>query len=90
MAKSTASSATPPASFEAALGELETIVRAMEAGQLPLEASLTSYERGVSLLKYCQETLGAAEQKLQILENSTLRDFAAAASTANASVDNDR
>lgn len=75
MAKSPASSAAAPASFEAALGELETIVRAMEVGQLPLEESLASYERGVKLIKYCQETLDAVEQKLQVLENATLRDF---------------
>jgi len=64
-----------PASFEAALAELETIVRDLEAGQLPLEKSLAAYERGTQLLRHCQETLGAAEQKLQILEGSGLRDF---------------
>ena len=69
----------PPASFEAALAELETIVRAMEAGQLPLEESLAAYERGAALLKHCQEALGAAEQKLKILENGSLREFDLAA-----------
>jgi len=67
---------SPPASFEAALAELENIVRAMEAGQLPLEESLAAYERGAALLKHCQEALGAAEQKLLILENGSLREFA--------------
>jgi len=66
----------PPASFEAALGELESIVHDMESQQLPLEESLAAYERGAALLKYCQETLGAAEQKLQILESGGLREFA--------------
>ena len=47
----------------------------MEAGQLPLEESLAAYERGAALLKHCQETLGAAEQKLRILENGALREF---------------
>jgi exodeoxyribonuclease VII small subunit len=60
-----------PASFEAALAELETIVRAMEEGQLALEESLTTYERGTSLLKYCQERLNAADQKLKTLEGVT-------------------
>jgi len=71
--------AIPPAtavSFEAALAELEAIVREMEAGQMPLEQSLAAYERGATLLKYCQEALGAAEQKLQILEGGKLSDFA--------------
>jgi exodeoxyribonuclease VII small subunit len=64
-----------PASFEAALEELETIVRTMEAGQLPLEASLAAYQRGIELLKHCQDALAAAEQKIQILEGGTLRDL---------------
>jgi exodeoxyribonuclease VII small subunit len=64
-----------PASFEASLAELEAIVRDMEAGQLPLEESLAAYERGAALLKHCQEALGAAEQKLKILENGALHDF---------------
>ncbi len=57
-----------PISFEAALAELELIVREMEAGKLPLEQSLAAFERGTLLLKHCQEALAAAEQKLQILD----------------------
>lgn len=64
-----------PATFEASLAELEAIVRDMEAGQLPLDESLAAYERGAALLKHCQEVLGAAEQKLKILENGGLREF---------------
>ncbi|HTY04619.1 MAG TPA: exodeoxyribonuclease VII small subunit [Rhodocyclaceae bacterium] len=73
MAKAVA--ATTPPSFESALQELEAIVQAMETGNAPLEESLAAYERGIALLKQCQETLGAAEKKLQILENGVLRDF---------------
>jgi exodeoxyribonuclease VII small subunit len=73
-------SATPP-SFESALQELEAIVQAMEAGNAPLEESLAAYERGIALLRHCQETLSAAERKLQILENGVLRDLAANEST---------
>lgn len=65
-----------PDTFEAALAELEGIVRDMESQQLPLEASLAAYERGAALLKFCQEALDAAERKLQILENGALRDMA--------------
>ena len=64
-----------PASFEAALAELEAIVHKMETGEAPREESLAAYERGMALLKHCQETLTAAEQKLQILENGVLRSF---------------
>lgn len=70
----TAESTTPP-SFEAALQELERIVHAMEAGDAPLDESLAAYERGMSLLKHCQQTLAAAEHKLRILEDGALRDF---------------
>ena len=67
----------PPVSFEAALAELEAIVREMEAGALPLEQSLAAFERGTALLKHCQDALGAAEQKLQILEAGQLSDLSA-------------
>jgi exodeoxyribonuclease VII small subunit len=45
-----------PASFEAALAELEEIVATMEGGQLPLKDSLAAYKRGAELLQYCQAT----------------------------------
>ena len=67
--------AAAPASFESALAELEAIVQKMEAGEAPLEESLAAYERGIALLKHCQETLTAAEQKVQLLEGGVLRDL---------------
>lgn len=72
-----AAASTSPASFESALSELETIVKSLEAGQngLALEESLTAYQRGMTLLRYCQDALVAAEQKVQILEKDALRDF---------------
>lgn len=72
---SKASHSATPSSFEAAIAELESIVREMDSGQLSLDHSLAAYERGSALLKYCQDTLGAAERKLQILENGQLRDL---------------
>ena len=74
----TAQAATPPADslkFEAALAELEQIVQGMEGGRLPLEESLEAYRRGSELLKHCQQQLGDAERKIQVLENGALRDF---------------
>lgn len=62
-------------SFESALRELEGIVAAMEAGQLPLQDALDSYKRGVALLRQCQETLAAAEQQVQMLDADGLREF---------------
>lgn len=66
--------ATPP-SFESALSELEAIVQNMEMGQMTLEDSLGAYQRGMALLKHCQSTLSAAEQKIAVLEGDELRDI---------------
>ena len=68
-----ASPSAPPDNFENALGELERIVQTMEEGEMPLESSLTAYQRGVTLLKFCQDKLTAAEQTIQTLENGQLR-----------------
>jgi exodeoxyribonuclease VII small subunit len=64
-----------PPSFEAALAELEGIVAAMEAGQLPLEQSLAAYKRGTELLQYCQSQIQEAQQQVKILEAGTLQNF---------------
>jgi len=62
-------------SFEIALGELEGIVAAMETGQMPLQEALDAYQRGVALLRQCQQTLTAAEQQIRVLDGNELRDF---------------
>lgn len=67
--------AQPPQSFESALSELEGIVAAMEAGQLPLEESLASYKRGTELLQFCQQALLDAQQQVLVLEANTLQKF---------------
>lgn len=56
--------------FEEALQKLETIVDAMESGDLPLENLLARYEEGMKLSKICQEKLAEAELKIQQLEKS--------------------
>ena len=56
-----------PPSFEDLLGELENIVETMEKGELSLEESLKSFERGIELTRGCQQVLKDAEQKVQIL-----------------------
>jgi exodeoxyribonuclease VII small subunit len=67
--------ADPPPSFEAALAELEALVATMEAGQLPLKESLAAYERGASLLAYCQNALKDAQQQVEVLEKGVLKTF---------------
>jgi len=64
-----------PASFEAALAEIERIVAEMEEGQLSLEQSLAAYKRGAELLHYCQAQLQDAQQQVKILEAGTLKNF---------------
>jgi exodeoxyribonuclease VII small subunit len=54
-------------SFEAALTELEAIVRTLEDGETSLEQSLAQYERGVGLLKLCYGQLRQAEQRILLL-----------------------
>jgi exodeoxyribonuclease VII small subunit len=64
-----------PTDFESALLALEALVAKMESGELSLEASLESYERGVALSKICQEQLAKAEQQVRILEADLLKPF---------------
>jgi exodeoxyribonuclease VII small subunit len=59
--------------FEAALSELEGIVRSMEGGQLELDAAIAAYSRGMALMKHCAAQLDAAEERIRILENGELR-----------------
>jgi len=60
---------TPP-SFEQSLAELESIVDALERGDMTLEESLRAFERGVALTRTCQKALDAAEQRVRILTES--------------------
>lgn len=79
MAPRKSSTATEPFNFEAALAELEQLVEQMEKGEMPLEQSLASFERGVALTRQCQQALQAAEHKVQVLleknGQQTLEDF---------------
>lgn len=65
--------------YEAAVKELEALVERLEQGDISLEESLKLYERGVLLTRDCQESLQAAEQKVQMLlqqsGQNTLVDF---------------
>ena len=54
-------------SFEASVAELQQIVSQLEDGSLPLEDSMSQFERGISLLKNCYQVLEQAEQRIEIL-----------------------
>jgi exodeoxyribonuclease VII small subunit len=58
-----------PASYEAALTELDALVHAMEGGQLPLDRLLEGYRRGARLLAFCRERLAAVETQVRVLED---------------------
>jgi exodeoxyribonuclease VII small subunit len=51
--------------FEQALKKLSDIVAKIESGQIPLEQSLTQYEEGMDLIKYCRGILEKAEKKIE-------------------------
>ena len=59
-------------SFERAIEELETIVKRLEEGKVPLEESVTIYERGEALKRRCEELLKQAETRVdKITTDST-------------------
>jgi exodeoxyribonuclease VII small subunit len=69
--------------FEAALTELETIVRRLEQGDLTLESSLGLYERGVALSRYCHARLEDVERRIELLnERGELKPAPAALTSA--------
>jgi len=53
-------------SYEAAFAQLEEILQVLEAGDLPLEQSLTLYEQGVKLAALCSRKLEEAELRVQL------------------------
>ena len=55
--------------FEAALVELEAIVKKLEEGDQTLESSLTLYERGVQLSRFCHTRLEEAERRIEVLND---------------------
>jgi exodeoxyribonuclease VII small subunit len=57
--------------FESAMQELENIVTEMERGEISLEDSLKKFERGIQLARQSQTQLKAAEQKVQVLMQSS-------------------
>lgn len=53
--------------FERALEELEGVVEQLESGDLSLEDSLAAFEKGVGLVKYCNQKLTDVEKKIELL-----------------------
>jgi exodeoxyribonuclease VII small subunit len=64
-----------PASYEAALEELDQLVGLIESGQLPLEQLLAGYQRGAQLLQFCRDKLQAVENQIKVLDEGTLKPW---------------
>ena len=84
MPKATASSPTPdaasaatPATYEAAMGELEALVARMESGDMPLEQLLSGYQRGATLLQFCRDRLQEVEDQIKVLDDGALKPWKA-------------
>ncbi len=68
--------------FESAIAELESVVKALEEGDLPLEKSLQLFERGVQLSRFCHARLEEAEKRIELLnERGELRPAPASLGT---------
>lgn len=72
------SKATPAAhsdiaslSFEAAMKELETIVRALESGSAELDKAIGDYQRGNALKEHCLKKLNEAKLKVEQISVGT-------------------
>ena len=64
-----------PASYEAALEELEQLVARIESGQLPLEQMLAGYQRGAVLLNFCRARLEAVQDQIKVLDEGALQPW---------------
>lgn len=80
MSRKTASTATladhelAPESFESAMAELETLVRAMDNPGTGLDQLLKDYKRGAFLVKYCRNRLTQVKQEVSEIESELLND----------------
>ena len=58
------------------MAELSELVTQMEAGELPLEASVSAYQRGSELIKFCAGQLDKVEQQVKVLDAGLLKPYA--------------
>ena len=63
-------------SLETAIGQVETIIKQMEASDIPLETSFQLYQKGIEKLKSCNELLDTVEKRMLVLsQKGDLEDF---------------
>jgi exodeoxyribonuclease VII small subunit len=73
MVEKAAKAEAPPATFEAAMSELEELVQKMESGALTLEQSVAAYRRGTELVVFCRDSLARIQQQVSVLEGDLLK-----------------
>ena len=56
--------------FESGIQELETLIRALEQGQMPLEESFKAFEKAVELKNVLQEMLDEGDRRIRVLTES--------------------
>ncbi|MBR4945198.1 MAG: exodeoxyribonuclease VII small subunit [Peptococcaceae bacterium] len=66
---------TKELSYEQAMEQLELVLRRLDAGDLPLEESISCFQEGLEYIKVCQAKLTAAEGALKILRGETFVDM---------------
>lgn len=62
-----------PASYEEAMQELDSLVRRLESGEMPLDQLLSGYQRGAALLQFCRDKLQAVEDQIKVLDEGALK-----------------
>jgi exodeoxyribonuclease VII small subunit len=62
-----------PATYEAAMAELEQLVARLESGDLPLDQLMAGYQRGAQLLQHCRDLLQAVEDQIKVLDDGALK-----------------
>lgn len=65
--------ADAPATYEAAMAELEQLVGRLDSGDMPLEQMLQGYQRGAQLLQFCRDKLQSVEDQIKVLDNGDLK-----------------
>ena len=53
--------------FEEVIADLKQVVEQLESGDLSLEDSLAAFEKGVGLVRYCNQKLSEVEKKVELL-----------------------
>ncbi len=73
----TLDAAALPSRYEDAMQELESLVRRLESGEMPLDQLLSGYQRGAALLQFCRDRLQAVEDQIKVLDEGTLKTWKA-------------